>query len=100
MIVVTPICPHPLAARSIVLSGEDRVTIRLGPGHRAEHEEVFASFDGGGSVPMATGIPRRTNSSTGAIPLASFKLDAGLVTANRPLFSNTSMSPGLMCTQW
>ena len=55
MIVVTPICPHTLAARSIVLSGEDRVTIRLGPGRRAQSEEAFASFDGGGSVSMATG---------------------------------------------
>ena len=55
MIVVTPICPHTLAARSIVLSGEDRVTIRLGPGRRAQSEEAFASFEGGGSVSMATG---------------------------------------------
>lgn len=55
MIVVTPICPHTLSARSIVLSGEDRVTIRLGPGRRAEKEEAFATFDGGSSVPISTG---------------------------------------------
>lgn len=55
MIVVTPICPHTLTARSIVLSGEDRVTIRLGSGRRTEREEAFAVFDGEVSVPMATG---------------------------------------------
>ena len=55
MIVVTPICPHTLTARSIVLSGEDRVTIRLGSGRRADREEAFATFDGEVSVPMATG---------------------------------------------
>ena len=55
MIVVTPICPHTLTARSIVLSGEDRVTIRLGSGRRNEYEEAFATFDGEVSVPMATG---------------------------------------------
>lgn len=55
MIVVTPICPHTLTARSIVLSGEDRVTIRLGSGRRTEREEAFAAFDGEVSVPMATG---------------------------------------------
>lgn len=55
MIVVTPICPHTLTARSIVLSGRDQVTIRLGSGRRAEWEEAFATFDGEVSVPIATG---------------------------------------------
>lgn len=55
MIVVTPICPHTLTARSIVLSGEDQVTIRLGSGRRVEREEAFATFDGEVSVPIATG---------------------------------------------
>lgn len=55
MIVVTPICPHTLTARSIVLSGEDQVAIRLGSGRRVEQEEAFATFDGEVSVPIATG---------------------------------------------
>lgn len=55
MIVVTPICPHTLTARSIVLSGEDQVTIRLGSGRRVEREEAFATFDGEVSVSIATG---------------------------------------------
>lgn len=55
MIVVTPICPHTLTARSIVLSGEDQVTIRLGSGRRVDREEAFATFDGEVSVPIATG---------------------------------------------
>lgn len=55
MIVVTPICPHTLTARSIVLSGEDQVAIRLGSGRRTQQEEAFATFDGEVSVPIATG---------------------------------------------
>lgn len=55
MIVVTPICPHTLTARSIVLSGEDQVTIRLGSGRRADREEAFATFDGEVSVAITTG---------------------------------------------
>ena len=35
----------------------------------------------GPSVPIATGIPSSTNRFSGAIPLASFRLDAGQVTA-------------------
>lgn len=55
MIVVTPICPHTLAARSIVLSGSDEVTLRLGSGRRADREKAFVTFDGEVSVPIATG---------------------------------------------
>ncbi len=55
MIVVTPICPHTLTARSIVLSGSDRVTIRTGAGRRNLREESFVSFDGEVQVPVATG---------------------------------------------
>lgn len=55
MIVVTPICPHTLTARSIVLSGEDQVTIHIGPGRRVEREEAYATFDGEVSIPIGTG---------------------------------------------
>ena len=55
MIVVTPICPHTLTARSIVLSGSDRVTIQTGSGRRNQREEAFVTFDGEAQVPVATG---------------------------------------------
>ena len=55
MIVVTPICPHTLTARSIVLSGGDRVTVRTGSGRRNQREESFVTFDGEVQVPVATG---------------------------------------------
>lgn len=55
MIVVTPICPHTLTARSIVLSGGDQVRIRMGSGRRSQKEEAFATFDGEVLVPMMTG---------------------------------------------
>ena len=40
----------------------------------------------GPSVPIATGIPSFKYSVTGAIPLASFRLDAGFVTIQSPRF--------------
>ena len=55
MIVVTPICPHTLTARSIVLSGGDRITIRAGAGRRSQREAAFVSFDGEVQVPVETG---------------------------------------------
>ena len=53
--VIVPICPHTLTARSIVLSGGDRVTVHIGSGRRNEREEAFVTFDGDVLVPVNTG---------------------------------------------
>ncbi len=55
MIVVTPICPHTLTARSIVLSDSDRVRIHIGPGRRSGNEDAVVIFDGEALVPVETG---------------------------------------------
>ena len=55
MIVVTPVCPHTLTARSIVLSGGDRVTVHIGSGRRNDKEQAFVTFDGDVLVPVETG---------------------------------------------
>ena len=40
MILLTPICPHSLTSSSIVLSAEDQVVVKLGPGRRNMQEET------------------------------------------------------------
>lgn len=50
-ILITPICPHNLGARTIVLSPEDTVKIEVVPG-RCEAE---ATFDGGAEIPLGGG---------------------------------------------
>ncbi len=47
MIIITPICPHTLNSRSIVLSSKDRIRIGV------EKYDVYANFDGHISVPMS-----------------------------------------------
>lgn len=49
-IIITPICPHLLAARSYVLAPHRRVTVSAARGKR-----VFLSADGGESVPLEDG---------------------------------------------
>jgi NAD+ kinase len=49
MIILTPICAHSLGARSIVLSPDSRVSIRLRPEYRFRQ---CVSFDGGVAVKM------------------------------------------------
>ena len=55
MIVLTPICPHSLNSSSIVLSAEDQVTVKLGPGRKNANEAAVVTFDGAKSVNMIIG---------------------------------------------
>lgn len=55
LMVVTPICPHTLNQRSIILSPEDKIVIKIPEGRENRRQEVEASFDGGGRTGMCTG---------------------------------------------
>lgn len=49
LLVVTPICPHTLNTRSIILSAEDKITIELCRDRSGSNEERMVSFDGDNS---------------------------------------------------
>lgn len=55
MILITPICPHSLTSSSIVLSADDKVAVKMGPGRRNANEEAMVTFDGAYSVNLITG---------------------------------------------
>lgn len=55
LMVITPICPHTLNTRSIVLSPEDIVEIEIGQGKAGNIQEVEVNFDGNHSVKLSTG---------------------------------------------
>jgi NAD+ kinase len=46
LIMITPICPHTLNARSIIFSADDQVTIRVIERKKDELQEAVVSFDG------------------------------------------------------
>ena len=46
LLMITPICVHSLYNRSIVVSSEDKIIIRVLEGKRAQVEEAMATFDG------------------------------------------------------
>jgi len=46
VIVLTPICPHSLTARSIVLSGEDRIDIRFDQPRNKHVNDLLVTIDG------------------------------------------------------
>ncbi len=55
LIIVTPICSHALNASSILLSGEDEITIKIGQGKNGMEEEVVVGFDGEDEWTLKTG---------------------------------------------
>ncbi|MBQ8232174.1 MAG: NAD(+)/NADH kinase [Lachnospiraceae bacterium] len=55
LIMITPICPHTLNQRSIILSPEDVIEIEISEGREGREQVVEASFDGNHVVPMHTG---------------------------------------------
>ena len=55
MIHLTPICPHSLTSSSIVLSAEDKVAVKVGPGRKNANEAAVVTFDGSQSVNLIIG---------------------------------------------
>lgn len=55
MIIMTPICPHTLSSRSIILSPEDVIEIEIPQGREGRRQQVTANFDGAHEVSMSTG---------------------------------------------
>ncbi len=55
LLMLTPICPHTLNARSIILSAEDEVEIEIPQGREGQVQEVEANFDGANAITMCTG---------------------------------------------
>lgn len=55
LIVLTPICPHSLNQRSIVLSPEDVIEIQIPARGESGNQNVEASFDGSHIIPLRTG---------------------------------------------
>lgn len=46
VMVITPICPHTLGARSIVISADDSVRVQINESKKTQEEEAIATIDG------------------------------------------------------
>lgn len=46
LIMITPICPHSLTSRGIIVSAADTITIEVRQGKRSQKEEAIATLDG------------------------------------------------------
>ncbi len=55
VIMVTPICPHTLQNRSIVVSGQEKITIEIGKRHKTFKEGTMVTFDGNAAGTLISG---------------------------------------------
>ena len=72
MSIMTPIAPHTMNTRSIILSAEDEITVEMGEGRHNTLEKGLASFDGDTEIPMITGdriVIRRASVKTKILKL-------------------------------
>lgn len=72
LLLMTPICPHTLNTRSIVLSPDDEIRIEIPEGKDGRTQTVEASFDGSCKVRLQTGdavVVRRADKTTGILKL-------------------------------
>ncbi len=74
VMVITPICPHSLSPRSIVVSAEDTIKVVVGKSKKTQEAEAIISFDGN------TGIDLQTDD---AVLIKKAKYNTKLVKLNR-----------------
>jgi NAD+ kinase len=65
--ILTPICPHSLTYRPVVVSDSSKIEITL----RSSSGEVYATFDGQVSVPMLQGDTVRARKSRSRLKLVN-----------------------------
>ncbi len=56
IIVMTPICPHTIYARSIILSPDDKIVVELGASDVNHLQKAHVSFDGECCTPLEEGM--------------------------------------------
>lgn len=72
LMLLTPICPHTLNTRSIVLASEDEIRIEIPQGKDGRRQTVEANFDGSHMITLRTGdsiVIRKALKTTGILKL-------------------------------
>ncbi|MDF2543625.1 MAG: ppnK [Herbinix sp.] len=54
VMVITPICPHSISPRSIVVPAEDTIKVVVGKSKKSQQTEVIATFDGNKVIDLGT----------------------------------------------
>ncbi len=72
LLVMTPVCPHTINSRSIILDGEDEITIEIKDAKNGGEQTAFAMSDGAAHFDLKTGdsfVLRRSENRTRIIKM-------------------------------
>ncbi|MCI6552263.1 MAG: NAD(+)/NADH kinase [Lachnospiraceae bacterium] len=73
LLLVTPVCPHTINTRSVILAPEDVVEIKIGAGREGSIQQVEVDFDGSHKLSLCTGDKveiRRAAMTTGIVKIS------------------------------
>ena len=82
---LTPISPHTLNARSIILSPEDEIEIVVADGREGSQQTVEANFDGAHKVLLKTGDKVRIVASRRTTQIAKINCESFLEVLHRKI---------------
>ena len=72
LIMITPICPHSLTSRGVILSAEDEISVEIRQNRRGPEVSAVATFDGRRAVELNTEdriVVKRSEYSTKMVQL-------------------------------
>ncbi|MDE6434919.1 MAG: NAD(+)/NADH kinase [Lachnospiraceae bacterium] len=72
LMIITPISPHSLTSKSIVLSSEDEIVIEVLAMRKAQKEEAIVNFDGQPGIQLSAGdriVVQKANTTTKMVKL-------------------------------
>lgn len=76
LILLTPICPHSMNSRTIVLSARDEVVIEIGEREKGAEQEVEACFDGSVKIAMRTGDRMKIKRAEKSVEMLKIRQDS------------------------
>lgn len=88
MMILTPICPHSLNSRSIVISDEDEITIKIPDNGKGQPQEAELNFDGRRIVYVHTGDVIRITKSERTTTLIKMGHTSFLETVHRKIMNH------------
>ena len=73
MMIITPICPHSLSARSVVVPADAQVVVEVGKRRKTQKEEALVTYDGQTVWNLETGDQVRVERSPIYVPMISIR---------------------------
>ena len=73
MMIITPICPHSLSARSVVVSAQAKIKVEVGRRRKTQKEEALVTYDGDTVWELESGDVVEISRSSKMVPVVNVR---------------------------